>query len=377
MNYKFKGLILIATASVAFTSNAKEIKITTWNTEHLMSEARFLEWKKFCEPLGWPDSRDKSLTDEIKAKLNSKPSYLTYCNALNGLHWGKVQSKPVHDIAAHKAKVQALEEASSKLQSDIYFFQEVSDAIAIKELLNNPSYEVISSFELLKNISLPQNVGVAYKKELFDARPQITLNKTLMVEHNDRKVRPGIELQGVIGGKPVVFLNVHMKASCRWNPLDDKKADCETYARQVPKLETWVEAQTKAGNYFILLGDFNRHFVRDMTFEARSDGGSASNIPSGTSKTRSMLKEINDSVPNGTNLYYTANHFDPPYKSWDCHKDIDRFMINESWARLLSVSYIFETTDLGLGSYGYNYPGHDKNKVQPSDHCPITLKVAL
>ncbi|WP_236642849.1 exonuclease/endonuclease/phosphatase family protein [Vibrio tubiashii] len=336
-----------------------------------MSEERFKEWKDFCGPLNWPDNRDTTLPDEIRDKLSKKPPRLTYCNALS---W----PKPVRTINDHREKVSSLQSLAQQLKSDIYFFQEISDAKAIEELLSDKAYTSISSFELLKDTVMPQNVGIAYRKGLFDKEPLISVNTDVMVLHESssghkRPVRPGIELHGSINGKKLAFLNLHMKSSCHEYELDNSKADCQTYAKQVVKIEEWIEKMTEDGIDFILLGDFNRVFKVDWSYDARSDGSDAQSSPTKDSKTRSFLHEINDNKPENLAIYYAPNVFLRKFSDWNCYEKIDRFFLSKAFAETL----IWKTPVLGLEAHGKNYPNFSKDKVKPSDHCPITLTLPL
>jgi endonuclease/exonuclease/phosphatase family metal-dependent hydrolase len=373
MNAKHIGIVISVTAIACFAgfATAKPLSITTWNAEHLMSEERFEEWKTFCGKLDWPDSRDQTLSDEIRAELKRKPKRLTYCNALG---WPKA----VRVLSDHKEKVASLRALSEQLQSDIYFFQEVSDAKAIQELINDKDYVSVSSFELLKDVTMPQNVGIAYRKGVFDKEPTILLNTDVMVLHESksgekRPVRPGIELHGSINGKELAFLNLHMKSSCHEYELDNTKADCQTYAKQVHQIEMWIEKMADAGKDFVLLGDFNRAFDIDSSYEARSDGGSAQASPTKESQTRSFLHEINDGNPDNVSIYYAPNVFVRKHSDWNCYEKIDRFFLNKTFAETI----IWKTPELGLAAKGKNYPDFGKDKVKPSDHCPITLELPL
>ncbi|MGF1728461.1 endonuclease/exonuclease/phosphatase family protein [Photobacterium kasasachensis] len=370
MKTKCIRIVLTALAFYGFASvvAAKPLKITTWNAEHLMSEDRFKEWKAYCEPLDWSDKKSSVNTQN---KNEEKPPRLTYCNALS---WPKA----VRTLDDHRKKIISLRALADDLQSDIYFFQEVSDAKAIDELLNNSSYVSISSYELLEDTIMPQNVGIAYRKDLFDEEPFITVNKDVMVLHKnmdgkERPVRPGIELNGSINGKELTFLNLHMKSSCHELKLDNSKIDCKTFANQVYVLEEWIEGMVKNEKDFVLLGDFNRVFDLDWSFEARSDGGNAKDKPTDESQTRSFLHEINDGKPESVAIYYAPNVFVRKHSDWNCYEKIDRFFLNRTFAETL----MWKTPALGLEAIGTNYPDFGRDKVRPSDHCPITLELPL
>ncbi len=363
-------LAAVTGMGASLSVRAKDVTLTTWNTEHLMSESRFKEWVSYCEPLGW---------DDDSPNAENKPSYLTYCNALNGRLFydnSVIQSRAVHTLEEFKIKQAMLRDASKKLNSDIYFFQEVSDAAAIKELLKDERYEVMTSSELLDNVQMAQNVGIAYRtdKHLFDEPPKIVINDKLMIEHKGRYVRPGIELIGTINGKEYVFLNVHLKASCRSYPLDKNKEDCTTYSKQVSQLEKWLEENVEMNREFVLVGDFNRDFVKDWSLNARSDKNDNAQGPlSNNSKTRSMLKEINDNKPESLNIVYAVNMYERKHDDWDCHFGLDRFFVNKSFAE----TQLWSNPEAGLVANARFYPNYRKDSIKPSDHCPFTITMNM
>src|SRR5262245_1847281 len=82
-----------------------------------------------------------------------------------------------------------------------------------------------------------------------------------------RRVRPGLALELTIGGTPVSFLNVHLKAGCanivateRYPArlLTDDFDACEAFNKQVPILEAWIDGVAAKTPRFVWLGDLNR-----------------------------------------------------------------------------------------------------------------------
>ena len=51
---------------------------------------------------------------------------------------------------------------------------------------------------------------------------------------------------------------MHLKAFCVKDDLSSKDHDCERLSEQEPAVEGWVDARARAGEAFVVLGDFNR-----------------------------------------------------------------------------------------------------------------------
>jgi hypothetical protein len=57
--------------------------------------------------------------------------------------------------------------------------------------------------------------------------------------------------------RPIRLLSVHLKSGCNIG-RDPQDRDCEILFRQLPVLESWVDARARAGVHFAVLGDWNR-----------------------------------------------------------------------------------------------------------------------
>ena len=66
----------------------------------------------------------------------------------------------------------------------------------------------------------------------------------------------------MLGGQPLRLLSVHLKSFCHQDDLDNVSAsdntDCGKLKRQIPILESWIEARAQEGVPLVVLGDFNR-----------------------------------------------------------------------------------------------------------------------
>ena len=75
--------------------------------------------------------------------------------------------------------------------------------------------------------------------------------------------------------KRIHFLCVHLQSGCSFDPVIYKSEDlpCSRLARQIPRLEAWVDARAAAGEEFVVMGDFNRQLdgLGDPVWEALDD----------------------------------------------------------------------------------------------------------
>lgn len=395
----------------------RPLRITTWNLEHMMSEAVFDRWAQACAPHDW---------DEDAARAAGKPVTLTYCNAHSGLDWpcgDRREALPLRTPEAFEKKVAALRARAAELNADIYAFQEVSDAEAIARLLPPDAYEIF-----FEPFDVAMNVGFAVRKELAPGVRVRQMEALAICALEDRtdpadpascipgsyRTRPGLELTLTAGDRTLALLDVHLKSSCRGHPVSDpplatlnaracEAADfdraqataeyresvrkgCALLRDQVPVVEAWVEAQARAGHAFMVLGDFNRDFGRELRnrMPARLDGTDpkAEILPG--NEIGSILKEISDNEPDGTFLYLVRQTIDgrdrqcrsadgETYRVQSCHRGIDHFLIGKHWAEAVSDN------PRGIRSQGQDYgdQGYCAENARPSDHCPVTLKIAF
>jgi endonuclease/exonuclease/phosphatase family metal-dependent hydrolase len=82
----------------------------------------------------------------------------------------------------------------------------------------------------------------------------------------------------MLGGQPLRLLSVHLKSFCHQDDLDNVSAsdntDCGKLKRQIPILESWIEARAQEGVPLVVLGDFNRrmNIVGDDVWADLDDG---------------------------------------------------------------------------------------------------------
>jgi hypothetical protein len=361
------------------------LSMTTWNLEHMMSEARFDEWVAFCTRYAWDE-------DKVKAAGVAKPKHLTYCNAHNGLLFPTTvqESRALHDRPAYTEKVEALIKRRAELNSDIFALQEVSDEAAVRRIFPVADWEVFAT-----KADIAQNIAFAVRKsagiKILGSRQ---LDELAQKDDSGHQVRPGLELMIERAGRRLSLLNIHLKASCRAQPLsepsrpgyaDDKRWEeiqqgCKVMRKQAPALEAWIEAQTRAKAQFIILGDWNRDIKRDLALPARLTEGESAKSPIGAqTRIGSLLKEISDNEPDGAWLAVvfpsiqartkTVKAPDQKRAEQVCHQGIDHFALSDSLMKALSL----DKKNLLASGKDYGAEAYALTKARPSDHCPVTL----
>jgi exonuclease III len=358
------ALALTLSAAPILSLAASPLTITTWNLEHMMSEAVFDEWASFCAKYGWDE-------DKVKAAGAVKPKHLTYCNAHNGLLYPTSiqESRPLQTKAAFDEKVEALVKRRAELNSEVFALQEVSDEAAVRRIFPASEWEAISS-----KAEIAQNIAFVVRKNAG-----IRVVSSRQVDELAQKDDAG-----------------HLKASCRAQPLseptrpgyaDDKRwseiqQGCKVMRKQAPALENWVEAQTRAKQQFMILGDWNRDLKRDLALPARLNSGELAKSPiDANTRIGSLLKEISDNEPQGAWLAVvfpsikarTKTLKAPDQKKPDqvCHQGIDNFALSDSLMKSLAVA----KDSLQALGIDYGEQAYALNKARPSDHCPVTLSL--
>ncbi len=188
------GIFIIALT--ALTANADQIRVATWNIEHLRD----------ADNEG-PNKR----TDEDYNRL------MGYAD---------------------------------RLDADIIALQEVEGASAAKRVFASDKYNHF--FSSRNNVQL---TGFAVKKHL-----QVVQNSDYDELNVSGGLRYGTDITVTVSGKKIRFLAVHLKSGCFSKPLTPGNTSCGKLQEQVPVLEEWIDARAGDEMPFIVLGDFNRRF---------------------------------------------------------------------------------------------------------------------
>ncbi|MGE0313098.1 MAG: endonuclease/exonuclease/phosphatase family protein [Lautropia sp.] len=358
---------------------ALELRILTFNAEHLMSDERFERWRAFCEPRGWHDP-DAPVPFE-----DARPAELNFCDALDGTDGrGKRLFKPLRTAADLADKRQQIRQLITSAKPDFVLLQEVSDASAAAALLG-PEFRVLSSAELWRDHRISQNVAIGWRESLPLHVGKVELVASIAKSGADgRLTRPGIAVEVELdGGRRLAILNLHLKAGCRMGRLDEapsrdperaerREAACSVFQAQVPAIEAWADARLEAGAGVVIAGDFNRDLMRELRdkLPARNDDGDPGRPVDDPRKIVGLLPEISDEEPRAA--WFAIARPGPYPKRAECHRAIDGFLLS----RNLQAWTDTPLTKLRAQPIPFAEP-LSLDRVRPSDHCPHLLELRL
>jgi len=238
-------------------------------------------------------------------------------------------------IARSQADYDRLAGYVQKLDADIIALEEVQGEAAARRVFDPTTYSF--HFEARRD---DQMVGFAIKKTVtYKANPDLD---ELNVSGG---LRRGADITVAANGKELRLLAVHLKSGCWDFELTNPKKDCQSLNRQVPILENWIDDRAKAGQAFIVLGDFNRRF------DAPGD---------------KFWPEIDDGDPNGLKLHRLTAGLKA--ECWNSH--YPRF-IDHIIADAKAFTYLVPK------SFQQLVYGEKTEDKRLSDHCPISARFRL
>ncbi len=139
---------------------------------------------------------------------------------------------------------------AQQLDADIIALQEVDGTAAAARVFSPDEYDFY--FSSRRN---PQLTGFAVRNNL-----DVTQNPDFVELGLDGSLRYGTDISLNQNGEEIRFLSIHLKSFCFDNPLDTNDSDCRKLNEQVGVLEEWIDARAEEGTPFVVLGDFNRRF---------------------------------------------------------------------------------------------------------------------
>jgi endonuclease/exonuclease/phosphatase family metal-dependent hydrolase len=267
-------------------------------------------------------------------------------------------------------------------QVRVIAFQEVRSAEAVRVVLGRHAdrFEVCAAQH-----GGFQSLAFAWDKTLSSSPGRCTTHAPLAVldPPNDlaafRRVRPGLALQLAVNGEPVTFMNVHLKAGCasatNSNPrfparlLTDAVEPCETFNRQVPILESWIDAVAAQTPRFVILGDFNRRIDEEVTLaiprdQVRANGANPSGPPTPGADGRVATRYLWPELADGTRALHLL-----PLKGKDAactgFVGLDHIVVSGRLQALLDAAGAAESG--ARKAPVVNRPGQP---IESSDHCP-------
>ncbi len=176
---------------------------------------------------------------------------------------------------------------AQQLDADIVALQEIGSIEALEQVFPLSEWQLFmsdrpdsESYECRDNgqFSTQQKLAFAVRRHI-DVQNKVDVDALGL---DNPGLRHGLELSVSTQIGEFDILNVHLKSGCF---VDDySRADseaCQTFARQAPILDEWIEDKERNAKPFIVLGDFNHRLsapYNQMTrlIEENSDGSNSS-----------------------------------------------------------------------------------------------------
>ena len=224
--------------------------------------------------------------------------------------------------AAYQQKIDQLTATVHRLIVDegvrVIAFQEVSGAEVVKLVLGRHAnrFEVCAAkHDAFQALAFAWDKALTTRPGVCETEPTLAILDPANDPNAFRRVRPGLALSLTVNGRPVTFMNVHLKAGCasvtQDDPrfpgrlLDDPAEACDVLNRQVAPLEAWIESVARKSPRFVWMGDFNRRIddeeklaiAKDKVRADGSDPAGPHRTTNGKVATRYLWPELNDGSP--------------------------------------------------------------------------------
>jgi len=160
-----------------------------------------------------------------------------------------------------------LRDFAETLDADIVALQEVESKKAVARVFPEDAWNIIisdrpasSSYTCRGNghESTQQKVAIAIRKGI--AFEELESFKALALGRSGLRYGVVIRLTGT--PEPIEVMAVHLKSGCFVEDYSTSdRSACETFERQAPILDTWMESKIEQKQGFIVLGDFNHRIA--------------------------------------------------------------------------------------------------------------------
>jgi endonuclease/exonuclease/phosphatase family metal-dependent hydrolase len=284
-------------------------------------------------------------------------STTTYAETLKVASWNIAWLGSHEYNQRQAADYQKLARYARELDADVIALQEVESAKWAQKVFGDEYDYFFTTKDWV------QRVGVAVKKNSGYKAHAIEY-----MQLDQGLARRGMDVTLTKNGKSVRLLAVHMKSGCFTNALDQAsiakmpesnekelyaKTACAELAKQANPLEAWVDARAKEGVPFILLGDFNRRFVKDISLNYSEVQGLWQTIDDQGAEAlwAPTIKAESQCWGGKYKDYIDHIIFDPKAKTRYVANSFAQLVFDEKYTRELSQNL--------------------------SDHCPISVALAL
>jgi endonuclease/exonuclease/phosphatase family metal-dependent hydrolase len=393
-------MVLSHTASFA---ESVAVGVASFNMAWAGTEADFTKHLDVCTAVKWCDTRPKIAKGDKEPTPEAKAEAKLCEQAIEEKAVGKAAALLIAPCNAYKTKNPTAFETLAAYKEKLSGLQKTVEGVIEKEGVGVLAFQEVRSKEVVQ-IALGkyasdfevcdaphngfQTVAFAWNKKITSMSGVCAANQALAVKESLtdatslRKVRPGLALQLQVNGSPITFMNIHLKSSCAslktdggfaGRKLTDTDANCEVLNRQVPKLESWIEAISARSPRFILLGDFNRKIDEEASTQiasnmVRLDGSDPANPnvedKDGHVTSQYLWQEIADGSPVMHQIPLVST--EPGCTGF---QGLDHIVISEP------VKAQQGTTSLTSRKVStYKVAGQ---KIETSDHCPRVTKLQL
>lgn len=172
---------------------------------------------------------------------------------------GNHKKNPRQCHAAHirdTQDYQRLRQYSERLNADIIALQEVENISAIWQVFPLHKWQAFISSRQVTD-KWAQHTAVVVRSGIQVKRHQ----DYAALDTSSGHLRYGIDLTlKPDQGAKFRLLAIHLKSGCPSNTSDNRRA-CTKLFRQPQPLAAWIQARAKAGQPFIIAGDWNRHIT--------------------------------------------------------------------------------------------------------------------
>ena len=342
----------------------------------------------------WPRVNGQPTCEATAPGIAPCNAFAVYDSGLGSRATATTAPLQVPTAAFFASRQRAMASTLRRLDADVLALQEISGVQAAREALGN----LANQYQFCESESptpMAQKLVFAWRANILGSCKTdfgIAVDDEPGADGVVRKLRPSLVATLSVNGKPISFVNLHLKSGCaspagdgiytyQGDYLDSDRPACKTLRRQTPALETMMKSLSANGALAVVLGDFNRKLDMELNFRAghpRAVDGrcgvplkrdekpvSAAGIATPADKVCLMWPEINDD-PNtgpGTTNYTLLRQF-ARKEGEHCARNHGLDHITVSQGLRQALVFVPQVEEVDMATFG-------QNKEQASDHCPL------